>query len=335
MDATDRRDRAGGEAVDWFARLQAGDMERAEREQFVEWLRESHVHVAEMLRVVQIHGALERFQRWVDISTGPKTDADNVVQLPSAQDAHLTERPPPGHPRRMGAGPRIFAVAATVLLIVASIVVLPLIRGQVIETDRGERREVVLADGSLLLPIFGGVAYTRTFAAMVAVEHALGLPPNAVRRLAALTVAITEDARRVSARLRLSNAETKALDSMGHRWWRLASKDEARARQLLYRLGEDPYRDRLMLAWARAGGIDNGAARWHDLATLPQRWSAPKFPLRAADFISRGIAEGPALGHVLTLAEDAWLAAGFPLEASALAAIADQTAARFTRDHRL
>ena len=192
-----------------------------------------------------------------------------------------------------------------------------------------------MADAGLLLPIFGGVAYTGAFAAMIAVERALGLPPNAVRRLAALTVAVTEDAKRVSARLRLSNAETKALDSMGHRWWRLASKDDARARQLLYRLGEDPYRDRLMLAWARAGGIGNGAARWHDLATLPQRWSAPKFPLRAADFISRGIAEGPALGHVLTLAEDAWLAADFPLDASALAAIADQTAARFTRDHRL
>jgi poly(A) polymerase len=192
-----------------------------------------------------------------------------------------------------------------------------------------------MADAGLLLPIFGGVAYIGAFAAMIAVERALGLPPNAVRRLAALTVAVTEDAKRVSARLRLSNAETKALDSMGHRWWRLASKDDARARQLLYRLGEDPYRDRLMLAWARAGGVDNGAARWHDLATLPQRWSAPKFPLRAADFISRGIAEGPALGHVLTLAEDAWLAADFPLESSALAAIADQTAARFTRDHRL
>jgi poly(A) polymerase len=150
-----------------------------------------------------------------------------------------------------------------------------------------------MADAGLLLPIFGGVAYIGAFAAMIAVERALGLPPNAVRRLAALTVAVTEDAKRVSARLRLSNAETKALDSMGHRWWRLASKDDARARQLLYRLGEDPYRDRLMLAWARAGGVGNGAARWHDLATLPQRWSAPKFPLRAADFISRGIAEGP------------------------------------------
>ena len=150
MDATERRNRAAGEAADWFARLQAGDMERAEREQFVEWLRESHIHVAEMLRVAQIHGALERFQRWVHISTGPKTDADNVVQLPSAQDAPLTKPPPPVLEQRRGVGLRLLAVAATVLLIVASIVLVPTIRGRVIETDRGERREVVLADGSLL-----------------------------------------------------------------------------------------------------------------------------------------------------------------------------------------
>src|SRR4051812_40383261 len=150
MDATERRNRAGGEAADWFARLQAGDMERAEREQFVEWLRESHVHVAEMLRVAQIHGSLERFQRWVHISTGPKTEADSVVQLNVAQDTHLTKLPPPGRTRKMRAGPRLLAVAATILLIVASVWILPPFRGQVIETDRGERREVVLADGSLL-----------------------------------------------------------------------------------------------------------------------------------------------------------------------------------------
>jgi poly(A) polymerase len=191
-----------------------------------------------------------------------------------------------------------------------------------------------MADGGLLLPIFGGVAYTGPFAAMISAEHLLGLEASAVRRLGALTVAVTEDAKRVAARLRLSNAETKALDSMGHRWWRLAGMDEATARRRLYRLGEDPYRDRLMLAWARAGaGID--AAYWRELAILPQRWSAPKFPLKAADFVARGIAEGPALGHVLTLAEDAWLAADFPDDPSALTAIADQTVARFTRDHRL
>ena len=193
---------------------------------------------------------------------------------------------------------------------------------------------IAMADGGLLLPIFGGVAYTGPFAAMIAAERLLGLAPDPVRRLGALAVAVTEDARRVALRLRLTNAETKALDSMGHRWWRLAGMDEATARRRLYRLGADRYRDRLMLAWARAGG-DCDPAPWRELATLPERWSAPKFPLKAADFIARGIAEGPALGHVLTLAEDAWLAADFPLDEAALKAIADQTVSRFTRDHRL
>jgi len=190
-----------------------------------------------------------------------------------------------------------------------------------------------MVDGGLLLPIFGGVAYTGPLAVMISAERLLGLEPNAVRRLGALAVAVTEDARRVAMRLRLTNAETKALDSMGHRWWRLAGMDEATARRRLYRLGEDRYRDRLMLAWARAGG-DADPAPWRALATLPERWSAPKFPLKAADFIARGIAEGPSLGQVLALAEDAWLAANFPLDESALKAIADQTVTRFTRDHR-
>jgi poly(A) polymerase len=192
---------------------------------------------------------------------------------------------------------------------------------------------VAMADCGLLQQIIGGVAYTGPLAAMINVERMAGLPADAMRRLAALAVAVTEDARRVASRLRLSNAEANALDSMGHRWWRLAGMDEATAKRRLYRLGEEAYRDRLMLAWARAGGSES--ADWLMMASLPQRWSAPKFPLRAADFISRGIAEGPALGHVLTIAEDAWLAAGFPLEAKQLDGIADQTVARFARDHRL
>jgi len=188
-----------------------------------------------------------------------------------------------------------------------------------------------MADAGLLQAITGGVTYGGTFAAMIAAEHALGLTPDAMRRLAALAVAVTEDARRLATRLRLSNTEAKALDSMGHRWWRLAGMDEARAKRRLYRLGEGPYRDRLLLAWARAGG-DGGDEDWIALARLPERWAAPKFPLKAADFTARGIAEGPALGHVLTLAEDAWLAGDFPLDAAALASIADQAVARLKGD---
>jgi poly(A) polymerase len=205
---------------------------------------------------------------------------------------------------------------------------------KLVVADGAAAAAIAMADAGLLGLIFAGVTYSGPFAAMIAAERALGLKASAVRRLGALTVAVTEDAARVAARLRLSNAEAKALHAMGDRWWRFLGIDEAAGRRLLYRLGEDAYRNQLMLAWARTGAADD-AAYWRGLATLPQRWQAPKFPLKAADFIARGIAEGPALGHVLTLAEDAWLAADFPLEPSALSAIADQTVSRFTRDHRL
>jgi poly(A) polymerase len=192
---------------------------------------------------------------------------------------------------------------------------------------------LAMADGGLLQSLIGGVAYTGPLSMMIAIERELGLPANAIRRLAGLTVAVTEDAKRVAARLRLSNAEAKALDSMGHRWWRFAARDESNARRLLYRIGAERYHDRVLLAWARGGG-DVSSVRWSDLAELPERWTPPKFPLKAADFISRGMAEGPALGHALTLAEDAWLAADFPLDEAALASIADQAATRVSRDQK-
>jgi poly(A) polymerase len=190
-----------------------------------------------------------------------------------------------------------------------------------------------MVEGGLLLPIFGGVAYTGPFGAVIAIEQALGFAPDPIRRLGALAVAVTEDARRVAARLRLTNAETKALDSMGHRWWRLAGMDEVRARRRLYRLGEERYRDRLLLAWARSGDRSDDIS-WHQLVSLPARWTAPKFPLRAADFLARGIVQGPELGQVLALAEDAWLAAEFPLDQASLDTIADQAVARLSRERK-
>jgi ferric-dicitrate binding protein FerR (iron transport regulator) len=157
MDASERRNRASTEAADWFARLQAGEMERAERQQFVEWLRESYIHVTEMLRIAQIHGELKQFEHWARISTGPKTADENVVQLPSAPDDNPPQMTGEGRRPRSRKGESLqrpplmfFAVAATVVLTVATAMVLPKIRGQVIETERGERRQVVLSDGSLL-----------------------------------------------------------------------------------------------------------------------------------------------------------------------------------------
>ncbi len=43
------------------------------------------------------------------------------------------------------------------------------------------------------------------------------------------------------------------------------------------------FTDRVLIAWSRsaAGAADRA---WHALANLPQRWTAPEFPLKAAGF---------------------------------------------------
>ena len=161
---------------------------------------------------------------------------------------------------------------------------------------------------------------------MIKLEHALALAPDAVRRLGALGVSVVEDAERLRERLRLANAEYERIRAMADRWWRITSSwDERQARALLYELRPERFTDRVLLAWSRSpeGAAD---ARWHALATLPERWMAPVFPLKAADFMTRGVAKGPRLGEAMRAAEAAWIAADFPRDAAAVAAIADAAA---------
>jgi poly(A) polymerase len=113
---------------------------------------------------------------------------------------------------------------------------------------------------------------------------------------------------------------------MAEGWRRISPQHgEQAARALLYRLGPQHFTDHVLLAWARSsvGTID---AAWRELATLPARWTAPAFPLKAADFMGRGVDKGPMLGVAMRTAEDAWVRAGFPQDAAALAKIADEAA---------
>ena len=183
----------------------------------------------------------------------------------------------------------------------------------------------VMAESGLLEEVLGGVAYLASFENMAKTEAALGTEADAIRRLGALGVWVAEDAERLTQRLRLSNAESERLLAL-ELWWRVApGAGEQAARVLLYRLGPERFVDRVLLAWSRSdAGIANSG--WKHLATLPQRWTAPIFPLRAADFTGRGIAAGPLLGAVLHAAELAWIAAAFPADRPTLDVIADQAA---------
>jgi poly(A) polymerase len=184
----------------------------------------------------------------------------------------------------------------------------------------------VMTESGILVPVLGGVPDLAGFADMETIEAAAGLQADPVHRLAALAVRIPEDGDRLWQRLRLSNADHERLLVMGDGWWRVSPQPETASRALLYRLGPDHFRDRVLLAFARSSAGPSDAA-WRALVSLPERWSVPVFPLKAADFIARGIAKGPALGAAMRAAEEAWIAADFPAAADAIEAIAARAVA--------
>lgn len=181
---------------------------------------------------------------------------------------------------------------------------------------------ISMADAGLLLRVLGGVSYFGAYENMSKVEAAMGLAADPVRRLGALAVAVPEDAERLWEKLRLSNNEHERLASIGDGWRRISpAMGKQAARALLYRIGPERFTDRVLLAWSRsdAGANDRD---WQALAGLPQRWTAPAFPIRAADLMARGLEKGPALGAAMRAAEEAWIAADFPQDADAMERIA-------------
>jgi len=132
MDASERRRRAGEEAADWWVQLQARNVPYEVRERYVDWLRESPVHIAEALRIGRVHAALEQFQPWEVVDANGAQSPD-VVQLPRYRRSVW----------RVSSAVSIIVLVCMAVLWVSS-------RGVVIRTERGERRELILADGSVV-----------------------------------------------------------------------------------------------------------------------------------------------------------------------------------------
>jgi poly(A) polymerase len=182
----------------------------------------------------------------------------------------------------------------------------------------------VMSECGLLLKVLGGVALLASFSNLAKIEHAVDIPPDAVRRLGALAVFVSDDAQRLSDRLRLANTEHSRLASMGDHWHAIAPDASGKSgRALLYQLGPDRFTDRVLIAWSRSqAGIAD--THWRALLELPQNWIIPVFPIKAADFMKLGIEKGPALGAALTAAELAWIAADFPADGKALSSIIER-----------
>jgi transmembrane sensor len=159
MDANERRARATQEATQWWNRLcieRPAEISRDDRELFTQWLRESPLHVAELLRIAHMHGALERFKGWSEIEVGGADGLHNVVSLRERLEEATesssgngrsaeAERAAP----RSRAGTWAIAAGACLIAILAGWFALGA-RGQLIETELAERRQVMLDDGSVV-----------------------------------------------------------------------------------------------------------------------------------------------------------------------------------------
>lgn len=150
MDATERRDRASAEAAHWWTQLghkAPTDVSETDRREYTAWLRESPLHIAAMLRIAQIDESLREFPSWAEIPSETEVEQGNVVLLapPSRSARHNNTLP-----RKRNTLSRL-AWAATVAAVAICIGWLLLqARGTVLTTDRAERREVMLADGSMV-----------------------------------------------------------------------------------------------------------------------------------------------------------------------------------------
>jgi poly(A) polymerase len=168
-------------------------------------------------------------------------------------------------------------------------------------------REGVLAQ---LLPEARRIERLR---ALVAIETGESIAPHPLRRLGAALGTDKAGVRTVATRLRFSNAERERLLAQVEEAAAPAAADEKGLRRLLYRLGPEAVRDRVLLYWAgekAAGGGTDEAAHRRYLVVI-EEWLPVKLPLRGADAIALGVAKGPEVGRLLGCVERWWIDGDF------------------------
>ena len=120
-----------------------------------------------------------------------------------------------------------------------------------------------------------------------------------------------ESARALARRLKLSNEERERLVAALGEEVKITSYMSLREmRRAIYKIGNEAFRDRVMLAWAGAGG--GKAQHWRALLAHAQMWTPPKLPLSGDEVMAAGVPAGPKVGQVLREVEDWWIDADFP-----------------------
>lgn len=136
------------QAAEWFVRLRDRDLSAADRRKYVRWLKYSPSHISEFLRLCQIYGRVKRANLPVKLPE----ELSNVIELPPR--AERMDFAPANESRHERRPLRLVAIAFGLILVAALGVVARIIFfGDTIETQPGEWRRLMLADGSIVREI--------------------------------------------------------------------------------------------------------------------------------------------------------------------------------------
>ena len=164
-------------------------------------------------------------------------------------------------------------------------------------------------DHGLLADVLRGVPNMVRFERLAAIETALGREPDALLRLGGLNVLVAEDATRLAAILRLSNAERDRLVAFARMPDVAASANDAALCRLVYAFGTIGAGDAVLKSWAASDAQPSSEA-WHACTARVSAMPVPEFPLQGADLVGLGAKQGPGIGDVLKLLEAQWLESG-------------------------
>jgi poly(A) polymerase len=198
---------------------------------------------------------------------------------------------------------------------------------KLLAAPRAAEVAATVCEAGLLNRLLAGQTDAARLGRLVAIEARRGDKPDALLRLAALCVAIAEDAERMRERLRLSNAEFERLAILGQALPRLhglsAPPPFGALRALLFERRRRGALDAMTLAHADSGAPADDwrfAGAYRFLADTPE----PTLPITGADILARGVAHGSQVGETLKALQALWIRAGFPREPEVLARLLDE-----------
>jgi poly(A) polymerase len=164
----------------------------------------------------------------------------------------------------------------------------------------------VMAASGILREILPGELDIAGLERLTAIDDNNFFAPDPVLRLAALS----PDAA-LADRWKLSNVDRDRLDDLAGGKEKIVSYLSIKeVRKLLYLLGAQRFKDRVMLRWAEDAKESN-FIQWRALLAMADAWERPKFPLDGGNVMAAGVPQGPLIGKILSEVEEWWIDSDF------------------------